>query len=142
MKELPEFGSGNDQIKHFWNSLIRQMLLEGLTEKRYRRIWSIEDYQKRRRFFEEAKIIQRSFLIIFMKRPMQTMKKDAEAASGAATDEKLFEMLKELRQKEAKKKNLPPFVIFLETSIQDMATLYPTTLKSWKNARASAKEKH
>ena len=52
----------------------------------------------------------------------------AETTEGAAADEKLFEMLKELRQKEAKKKNLPPFVIFLETSLQDMATLYPTTL--------------
>src|SRR5690606_27150348 len=39
-----------------------------------------------------------------------------------------FEMLKELRQKEAKKKALPPFVIFLETSLQDMATLYPTSV--------------
>jgi ATP-dependent DNA helicase RecQ len=47
----------------------------------------------------------------------------------SATDEKLFEMLKELRQKEAKKKGLPPFVIFLETSLQDMATLYPTTVQ-------------
>ena len=37
-------------------------------------------------------------------------------------------MLKELRQKEAKKKALPPFVIFLENSLQDMATIYPTTL--------------
>ena len=36
-------------------------------------------------------------------------------------------MLKELRQKEAKRKSLPPFVIFLETSLQDMATLFPTT---------------
>jgi ATP-dependent DNA helicase RecQ len=41
--------------------------------------------------------------------------------TGAASDEKLFEMLKELRQKEAKKKSLPPFVIFLENSLQDMA---------------------
>jgi ATP-dependent DNA helicase RecQ len=36
-------------------------------------------------------------------------------------------MLKELRQKESKKKNLPPFVIFLESSLQDMATMFPTT---------------
>ena len=57
---------------------------------------------------------------------MQMMMKNGEAATGAAADEKLFEMLKELRQKEAKKKELPPFVIFLESSLQDMATLYPT----------------
>src|SRR6202035_689518 len=51
----------------------------------------------------------------------------ADAAAAGAVDQRLFEHLKELRQKEAKKKSLPPFVIFLETSLQDMATLYPTT---------------
>ena len=51
------------------------------------------------------------------------MKKALKQVLGAATDEKLFEMLKELRQREAKKKGLPPFVIFLENSLQDMATL-------------------
>src|ERR1044072_3584052 len=53
----------------------------------------------------------------------------SEPVSTASTDEKLLEALKELRQKEAKKKGLPPFVIFLETSLQDMATLYPTTIE-------------
>ena len=54
------------------------------------------------------------------------MKKPAEAvAAVSASDEKLFEMLKDLRQKESKKKGLPPFVLFLENSLQDMATLYP-----------------
>ena len=41
-----------------------------------------------------------------MKKPMPMMKKRAEASGGSATDEKLFEMLKELRQKEAKKESL------------------------------------
>ena len=58
------------------------------------------------------------------------MKKPAEAVRcNSSQDEKLFEMLKELRQKEAKKKSLPPFVLFLENSFQDMATMYPTTLE-------------
>jgi ATP-dependent DNA helicase RecQ len=65
----------------------------------------------------------------------------AEAATGAAADEKLFEMLKELRQKEAKKKSLPPFVIFLETSLQDMATLYPTTLEELEKCQGVSKGK-
>jgi ATP-dependent DNA helicase RecQ len=48
-----------------------------------------------------------------------------EMTAGIATDEALFNLLKDLRQKEAKRKNLPPFVIFLENSLQDMATMYP-----------------
>jgi ATP-dependent DNA helicase RecQ len=51
----------------------------------------------------------------------------AENTGTGTTDQRLFELLKEVRQKESKKKSLPPFVIFLETSLQDMATLYPTS---------------
>src|SRR5688572_28968408 len=65
----------------------------------------------------------------------------SEAATGTALDEKLFEMLKEMRQKEAKKKSLPPFVIFLETSLQDMATLYPTTLEELEKCSGVSKGK-
>ena len=48
-------------------------------------------------------------------------------ATGA-TDEKLLQLLKDLRKKVAKEKNLPPFVIFLESSLEDMATMYPTSM--------------
>ena len=41
----------------------------------------------------------------------------AESGEAVAADEKLFELLKDLRQQEAKKRNLPPFVIFLENSL-------------------------
>ena len=53
----------------------------------------------------------------------------SDTGEGVAIDEKLIQLLKDLRQQEAKKRNLPPFVIFLETSLLDMAILYPTTLK-------------
>ncbi len=60
--------------------------------------------------------------------PMKMMRKQmAQMHTGGAADEKLLDMLKELRQKEAKKKGLPPFVVFLENSLHDMATMYPTT---------------
>ncbi|MBO9620743.1 MAG: HRDC domain-containing protein, partial [Niabella sp.] len=58
-----------------------------------------------------------------------------------ATDERLFEMLKELRQKEAKKKSLPPFVIFLENSLMYMATLYPTTTAELEKCQGVSKGK-
>jgi ATP-dependent DNA helicase RecQ len=50
-------------------------------------------------------------------------------------------MLKEVRQVEAKKRKLPPFVIFLETSLQDMATLYPTTLEELERCQGVSKGK-
>ncbi len=70
-----------------------------------------------------------------------TMRKEPRLVTGTATDEKLFEMLKELRQKEAKKKILPPFVIFLETSLQDMATMYPTTIAELEKCQGVSKGK-
>jgi ATP-dependent DNA helicase RecQ len=60
---------------------------------------------------------------------------------GAATDDKLFNMLKELRQTEAKKKNLPPFVLFLESSLQDMATMFPTTIAELEKCQGVSKGK-
>src|SRR6185312_8123024 len=53
----------------------------------------------------------------------------SDNTEAVAADDKLVELLKDLRRQEAKKRNLPPFVIFLENSLVDMATLYPTTLK-------------
>ena len=51
-----------------------------------------------------------------------------DGGGSSASDPQLFEMLKELRKKVAKEKQLPPFVIFLESSLLDMATQFPTSL--------------
>ena len=50
-------------------------------------------------------------------------------------------MLKELRKQVAKEKNLPPFVIFLETSLEDMATMYPTTIEELEKCQGVSKGK-
>jgi len=137
---IPEFASGNDQTQHFWNSLIRQMLLEGLLRKDIEEYGVLKITKKGEDFFKKPK----PFKVILNNLYEEANADDeegTEAASGAASDEKLFEMLKELRQREAKKKNLPPFVIFLETSIQDMATLYPTTLGELEKCQGVSKGK-
>ena len=123
---LAEFGIGKDKPDHFWNSLVRQMLLEGLLKKDIEEYGVLKLTKKGEEFFKKPK----SFKIILSNLFEEANEDDEEGgdvSTGAAADEKLFDMLKELRQREAKKKNLPPFVIFLETSLQDMATLYPTT---------------
>jgi len=123
---IEEFGIGKDQPEHFWNSLVRQMLLEGLLKKDIEEYGVLKMTAKGEEFYKKPK----SFKIVLnnlFEDANEDDEEGADAATGAATDEKLFGVLKDLRQKEAKKKNLPPFVIFLENSLQDMATLYPTT---------------
>lgn len=138
---LDEFGIGKDQQDHYWNTVIRQMLLEGLLSK------DIEDYgvlkiTKKGNDFEKK---PRSFKIVlnnlFEDANADDDEEGAENAVASATDNQLFEMLKELRQKEAKKKGLPPFVIFLESSLQDMATLYPTNIQELEKCSGVSKGK-
>ena len=137
---LDVFASGNDKEPHFWNSLIRQMLLEGLLQKDIEEYGVLKFTKKGIDFLKKPK----SFKIVLNNTYEEANADDdegAESAEGAAADEKLFEMLKELRQKEAKKKNLPPFVLFLESSLQDMATLYPITLTDLEKCQGVSKGK-
>jgi ATP-dependent DNA helicase RecQ len=137
---IDAFASGNDQPVHFWNSLIRQMLLEGLLKKDIEQYGVIKITKKGEAYLKKPK----SFKIVMNNLYEEANADDeegAEAATGAAADERLFEMLKEVRQKEAKKKSLPPFVIFLESSLQDMATLYPTNVTELEKCQGVSKGK-
>jgi ATP-dependent DNA helicase RecQ len=65
----------------------------------------------------------------------------ADGGGPATTDPRLFEMLKDLRKQFAKEKKLPPFVIFLESSLEDMAIQYPTTLEELEKISGVSKGK-
>ncbi len=137
---LDVFACGNDRDNHFWNSLIRQMILEGLLTKDIEEYGVLKFTKNAEGFLKKPK----SFKIV-----LNNLYDDAnaddeesvEASTGATTDEQLFEMLKDMRQKEAKKKSLPPFVIFLESSLQDMATFYPITLEGLEKCQGVSKGK-
>jgi ATP-dependent DNA helicase RecQ len=136
---LDVFASGNYREVHFWNSLIRQLLLEGLLSKDIEEYGVLKFTKKGEAFLKKPK----SFKIVLnnLYEEANADDEEAEASVGSALDEKLFEMLKEIRQKEAKKKKLPPFVIFLETSLQDMATLYPTSITDLEKCQGVSKGK-
>ncbi len=137
---LEAFASGNDRDAHFWNSLIRQMILEGLLTKDIEEYGVLKFTKKAEVFLKKPK----SFQIVLNKLYDDANADDeegTEATVGAAADEKLMSMLLELRQKEAKKKNLPPFVIFLESSLQDMATFYPITMEGLEKCQGVSKGK-
>jgi len=137
---IAEFAIGNNEPYHYWNSLIRQMLLEGLLSK------DIEDYGVLKFTPKGEKFLKKptSFKIVLNNLFEDANEDDEEGESSggaAAADEKLFEMLKELRQKEGKKKSLPPFVIFLESSLHDMATMFPTTVEELEKCSGVSKGK-
>jgi ATP-dependent DNA helicase RecQ len=139
-EELKQFGIGKDQPEHFWNSLIRQLILEGLLEKDIEEYGVLKIAKKGNEFLKKPK----TFTIVLSNLFEEANADDEEAvqaAASAATDDKLFTMLKELRQKEAKKKNLPPFVLFLESSLQDMATMFPTTTAELEKCQGVSKGK-
>lgn len=126
--ENPVFGTGNEKEEHFWNSLLRQMLLENLITK------DIEDYgvlkitKKGEAFLKKPVLFKIAMNHVFEENGDEDDERE-DNSEVITADDQLFELLKTVRQQEAKKRNLPPFVIFLENSLQDMATLYPTTLK-------------
>jgi ATP-dependent DNA helicase RecQ len=139
---IPEFGIGGDDTEYYWNSLIRQMLLGDLLVK------DIEEYGvlKITKLGHDFLKKPRSFPIVLNNAFEEANAEDDEEPADAvpataASDEVLFEMLKELRQKESKRKGLPPFVLFLENSLQDMATYYPTTILELERCQGVSKGK-
>jgi ATP-dependent DNA helicase RecQ len=138
--DIAAFASGNEHPEHYWSSLLRQLLIEGLVKKDIEEYGVLKFTKKGEDFLKKPK----SFKVVLNNLYDEANADDdegSETATGAAADDKLFEMLKELRQKEAKKKSLPPFVIFLENSLQEMATMYPTTLEELEKCQGVSKGK-
>lgn len=139
--KLDVFGEGREFDAHFWNSLIRQMMLEGLIEKDIEEYGLLKITEKGRQFMKKPFSI---YVVLNHQFEEEAAAEDEETASAeaqASADPVLFEMLKELRKKVSKEKNLPPFVIFLETSLEDMATQYPTTIQELEKIQGVSKGK-
>jgi ATP-dependent DNA helicase RecQ len=137
---LDAFASGNDRDTHFWNSLIRQLILEGLLTKDIEEYGVLKFTKRAEAFLKKPK----SFQIVLNKLYDDANADDeegTEASGGTALDETLLEMLKELRHKEAKRVGLVSWVIFLENTLQDMATMYPTTLEELAKCQGVSKGK-
>lgn len=141
-ENIPVFGIGKDnEQSHYWNSLVRQMLLDNLIRKDIEEYGLLKMTEKGEKFLKKPT----SFKIVLNNLYEDANEDDGEyegdVQTGAAADDKLFEMIKELRQEVAKKIGLPPFVIFLENSLQDMATMYPTTLEELEKCQGVSKGK-
>ncbi len=139
-EKLPVFGIGKTHDELFWNSLIRQAMLEEMIEKDIEEYGLLKLTAKGQKFFKKPS----AFLVVLQNVFAAELGEDEEsevAEDAVTTDDRLFELLKDLRQVVAKKIGLPPFVIFLETSLQDMATLYPTSFTELERCQGVSKGK-
>ena len=143
-EKLAEFGIGSDNIEmHYWNSLIRQMLLEDLLTKDIEEYGLIKFTEKGKDWLKKPASFKIVINTIFADEDDEDDDNETEGSGQtvSSADEQLMEMLMELRQKEAKKKGLPPFVIFLENSLQDMSTNYPTNIEELEKCQGVSKGK-
>ncbi|MEY3947908.1 MAG: hypothetical protein RL512_719, partial [Bacteroidota bacterium] len=138
---LEVFASGNNKDAFFWHSLVRQMILEGLLSKDIEEYGVLKFTKKGEAFLKKPK----AFSIVLNKQYENADGEDdwevAEEIEELTVDQALFKQLLDLRQQEAKKRSLPPFVIFLETSLRDMATTYPITLEGLEKCQGVSKGK-
>ena len=128
--EFEDFGAGADDDEKVWNPVIRQALIAGYLKKDVENYGLLKVTSAGKKFLKSPK----SFMIV----------KDAEFSDDegggmepegglVALDPVLSGMLRDLRKKVAKRMERPPYVIFQDVSIDQMATDYPITLEELKN---------
>ena len=120
---LEEFGSGEDEDPKMWNPVIRQALIAGYIKK------DVENYGLLKITSKGVAYLKAPtpFMIVMDREFSDYDYDDNQDGGTAALDPELLTMLRDLRRKVARKHNLPPYVIFQDVSLEQMATMYPVT---------------
>ncbi|MCD4697973.1 MAG: DNA helicase RecQ [Bacteroidales bacterium] len=118
------FGRGMDHDEKYWNAIFRQALIKKLLVK------DIENYGLLKITKECEEFLTKPYSIMLAKDHDYDNPEDDDIYGGggaktATTDQALCSMLKDLRKEISRKENLPPFVIFQDPSLEDMAIQYP-----------------
>ena len=126
------FGAGAEHDARFWGAVLRQALILGLIDKNIENYGLISVNKK-----GEGYIALPFPVTVTLDHDYDEEEKESESVApmgkGGAADEELFSMLKDLRKKVAKQHGLPPFVIFQDPSLEDMAVQYPITFEEMQN---------
>tara|TARA_R110000868_G_scaffold14075_17_gene65847 strand:- start:23064 stop:25265 length:2202 start_codon:yes stop_codon:yes gene_type:complete len=125
--EKPFFGIGKDKDKEHWMALVRQALVAGYLKK------EIEQYGILHVTDKGLAYLKNPVSFMMTKDHVYNQAADdaivsAAKSSGGVADENLLRILKDLRKKEGQKLGVPPFVIFQDPSLQDMALKYPVSV--------------
>jgi len=128
-KESERFGEGKDKPEQFWYSLVQQALFEELLENDAGDTDILKITSGGKRF------LRRPYSIQIADDKSKQDDEDTELGDivapqkGGAVDKVLYSMLKDLLKTIAKHEKLPPYVVFQETSLEDMCIQYPTTME-------------
>lgn len=125
------FGKGEDEV--LWSSIFRQALLNNLVRKDIESYGLIKMTEAGEAFLKKPVSFEIPIDHDFEKELAADIKTAADDARAVVLDKALLLALKDLRRKEAKRLDLPPFVIFQDPSLIEMATRYPITLEEMKN---------
>ena len=126
------FGAGADHDIRYWGAVIRQALIMGLIDKNIENYGLLSINTKGEEFIAAPRPVY-----ITLDHDYDEEEKETDAVAptgkGGAADEELFSMLTDLRKKVARQHDLPPFVIFQDPSLEDMAIQYPITIEEMQN---------
>ena len=125
--QLPIFGKGMDEGEDLWKSVIRQALIYEYLEKDIDNVGVLKVSDKGADFLKNPHSVMLSKDHEYESAGDEEEDSERPPANAKAYDEKLFGMLKSLRKKIAHAKSIPPYVIFQDPSLEEMATTYPTT---------------
>jgi ATP-dependent DNA helicase RecQ len=130
----PLFGKGKDDEKDhkYWEAVIRQCIIASLIIKEIENYGILKVSEKGKAFLEHPTSFELVKAHAYDGSDADGDEVVAQKGGGAA-DEELFTILKDLRKKIAKQNALPPYVIFQDPSLEDMATRYPVTLEELTN---------
>lgn len=119
--ELDCFGIGDDHNMSFWNAVLRQGLLAGYMKKDIETYGQVKLTPLGRKFISHPEPFM-------MSEDREFTDYDPDAgATTSALDDVLLKMLRDLRRKKSEELDIPPYVIFQDNSLEDMATQYPIT---------------
>lgn len=130
-EHLKTFGLGRHKSDKYWQAVIRQCLIMGLLEKDIEMYGTLLVPARGRKFLEEPYTV-----LLTEDHDYESDGSDpADGGSlrGGGSDKNLIIMLRDLRKDISKKENLPPFVIFQDPSLEDMAIQYPVTIEELTN---------
>ena len=127
--KLDVFGSGKEDGEILWKSLMRQIVLHNFVQKDIDNYGLLKLTKSGNSFIENPYSIK--FILNYLMDVAEDEVEEAQQQSGAL-DTLLLQMLKDLRKKIAKQKNLPPFVIFQDPSLDEMCTHYPISIDELK----------
>lgn len=129
--KLEIFGSGSEKDVRFWNAVIRQAMIAQFVQK------EIENYGLLKVTPRGHEFLQNPEPFYLTEDHEYNEDDDDEmmnqGAKTSTVDTELFNILKDLRKKVSKTKNLPPFVIFQDNSLEDMAIQYPVNMEELQN---------